>query len=913
MKRLLPFLLLSAPAFAQAPRLNIAAGDMRLTVTKNSQVQLSLRGVPVFREQSVIIVRPGWNGVHLYPEESDPTCAASVENGAQVGAVSYESAKAFIRYRFELRPDNTCRMTARYGMKTPDAAEAEAHVYLNANLFAGTKYVANGKTKGAVPLLALDPEKNRIAAGISRAVFSTVLGPVDVKLEGGDQTLAAFNLDDYRKNKQEWARKYPTLWFGVGVPLMPKLPAEQTFTMVWRFRPPAARGAAKPLAVKPLVTSLKAARVPWVPDLPVIPRPKARASEPGKTCRLPSAVRIAIPNGAPPEIEQAAREIQADLKDIWSTPSSIVRRDMSGWVDTPDGIQIILARLDDLHAVATDPDASSFSDIKALRSHPHAYIAGTGAGSAGVVAPDALGVYYGTQTLKQRIRVDAKGVYIAPTAILDWPTLDMRGVHWFGGRQSAPFHKRMIERIAAPFKLNTMLYEVDYTDWDSMKQPDPKRGMSKADVQKTVDIARAHSIEPIPLITGFGNCDWMFVNGQNKDLLYRDNKRSYDPHNPKSYDLLFKTYQEAIDIFRPKYFHIGHDEITTEKPSIPPTGETETAVKLIVDDVTKVHDWLKGKNIATMMWSDELLHIPEETETAGNAPSLEEGIAMRQGLPKDTIICDWHYWSVTPQSKSVPTLRKDGFPVVGCTWFERDNIRNFARLLAANKSLGLIQTTWAGWEMSENMVLSGDPYQFVGYLIAAECAWNGGAQPLDSLGYEPEDVFRAAWLRKPVDRASSPGFAVSLSGKPAPHSVIGGAVFAGGKPIRLSGALDAAPAPRAVSVPLGGKKAATLCFVWNTALATAAGTNVADLTVRYLDGKALSVPIVYGKQIFAAADLRTGPETLTVNRKSGRAGPTAARLWRWSNPRPNVPISNVSLASRQTEAAPTLFALTGVN
>jgi len=177
---------------------------------------------------------------------------------------------------------------------------------------------------------------------------------------------------------------------------------------------------------------------------------------------------------------------------------------------------------------------------------------------------DGRGVYHGAQTLRQLLRLDDGGVYLKAASVRDWPSLKVRGVHWFGGPNSLPFHKRMIDRIASPLKMNTMLYQADFTKWDS--QPNlwgDSRMTDKKDVKAAFDYARGHYMTSIPIIQGMGHSDWFFANGQNRDLACDPNKLySFDPTNPKAYEILLSVWTEALDLLKPEVLHIGHDEIT---------------------------------------------------------------------------------------------------------------------------------------------------------------------------------------------------------------------------------------------------------------------------------------------------------------------------------------------------------------
>jgi hypothetical protein len=184
---------------------------------------------------------------------------------------------------------------------------------------------------------------------------------------------------------------------------------------------------------------------------------------------------------------------------------------------------------------------------------------------------------------------------------------------------------------------------------------------------------------------------------------------------------------------------------------------------------------------------------------------------------------------------------------------------------------------------------------------------------MEELGWEPEEVFARAWERAPVDRSVLPGFTVALGPKSngKPETMAGIAVDAR-ESITLAGGLEPVARPGSVEIPLGGRTASRLHFLWHTTMPTDIGTTIATLTVRYEDGETLEVPIVYARAIFAPSDQRASKETVTVSRGRGGLGPVSTRLWAWTNPRPDIPIAGLTIASARTEAAPVLRAVTGV-
>ncbi|HEY3411935.1 MAG TPA: beta-N-acetylhexosaminidase, partial [Armatimonadota bacterium] len=851
----------------RAENLDLSAGHVRAVFSQGRHLRLFYNGIPVTRESHLYVVKPGWTGPILNQDQEIPKFTTATEGDAKVGTVAYETDGAWAKYRVEVRPDDTVKIAVTWGSKGAPAEVEYTNGYINANLISGVPFKAetiDGPKSGTVPMYATTDDQNasQLCPLVKQITFESRIGRIEIAVEGTDKDTAAMKLFDARGGQQDWARANPVFWFGIGVPQIPVKPGQQGVTVTWKFSNPVANKSVEGMATGAKVKDIDTARVPYRAELPVIPHPKEMKVGEGKA-RLDKFSRIYVMKSASPEAKQGAKELQAELEDVWGL--SLPIGDLNGPIDElRNSVDIYVWPVGDKYEASLTPP-----------SNPEAYRLLSGEYGVSVVGSDPRGVYYGIQTLKQLIRVDQDGVYIKAVKIRDWPSMPFRGVHWFGGPQSVPFHEAMISKICAATKLNQMLYQVDFSQWKSQpKIWDKGRSTPLADMKKTVDYARAHFMEPIPLVNGLGHADWMFVNGQNLDVATDPVKRyQYDPTKGRVYtDILFPVMQEAIDIFKPKTFHIGRDEITTGG-LFPPKGVSKPVNDLILEDVNKVHDWLKAKGIATMMWGDEFLHWPDEANDAGNAPDVPTAKARRSGLPKDIIIADWHYDAQKPDFPSVGIWQKEGFQVVGCPWYERGNIQNFARVLGNEKAMGLCQTTWAGYSMSTDLVGGASFIQFVAYLLAGEYAWNGGQPGLDALGYDPDEAFRTFWDRKPVDMSTHKGFTVEL---PVPSSefrvpspipelgashskleTLAGTTFSVGPALWMAGALNPAGEwPKSIDIPLGDRKAGELRFLWATTNVTEADTVVARVKVTYTDGTTVEKLIAYGGAIFAFEDLR---------------------------------------------------------
>lgn len=913
MRHLWLVIAVAAASGAAAQSLDFRAGRMRFTFSPNHKVRLTADGIPIIRESHFYMVNQAWTTAYLNADNVTPTVTSTTVNGVRTGYVTYETADAIAKYKYELGPDETYRVTLNYATKGKTTQIEWDAAYLNANLLAGMPWSAStvsGARSGTAPLFATseDQTASQLCPYLYSIHFATNLGPLDISVQGSDSTCSALRLFDARGGKQDWAMRNPIFWLGLGVWDIPKTAAGQTVTMTIRLGAAPARNVVPAFSPAPSVSDASPVKAPYVPDLPVIPHPKSQAASP-LPCRLGTSVDIVLPTSPSLEEQQAATELKAELAAYWGVTARIVS------AATP-GVPAI--------ALSTTTGGN-------VPPYPEGYYLYVSAEGVSVTGQDGRGVYNGAQTLKQLLRADAGGVYVKPAAIRDWPTLRMRGVHWFGGPNGWLFHKAMFDRIVGPYKLNTMLYECEFGKWDSHPEIwSSERGMTKADMKKTVDYARAHFVEPIPMINSLGHADWMFWNGQHLDLATNPSAPyQYDPENPAVYDILFDVMQEAADLFQPRYFHIGHDEITTGG-TFPKPGSTKTATELILADVAKIDDWVRARGMRTMMWGDEFLFYPTEASDAGNATSLSQARTRRNGLPKDIIITDWHYAAAT-SFPSVPIWKNGGWDVIGVPWYNWTNIQNLTKAVAQYAGMGMIQSTWAGWSMYPDIVNTSSYPQFVAYLVAAEMAWSGANPLVDNLGYNPDDAFQRAWNRTAVDLKTYTGFVTEMGGGNAPMwswlpgswpaadfpsgvQVLGGVTFRLGGPVWLAGGINPAGTwPLSIEIPLGGRTAQEVQFLWGTTWTGEMGSTVATLRATYTDGYVSETPILYGTHVFGFTDTRGGLQTTTAWTGADAAGQKVrVRRWTWTNPRRDMPMTSLKVTSAQSEAAPVILAVTGV-
>ena len=620
----------------------------------------------------------------------------------------------------------------------------------------------------------------------------------------------------------------------------------------------------------------------------------------------------------------------------------------------------------------------------ALTSQPEGYALVVTPKFIVVIGNDPAGAYYGLQTLRQLLSSKGGKHRFVGADICDWPSLRFRGAHIFVGKDALPFHKKLIERIFSRYKLNSLVIECEYTKWKSHPEIHQTFSMEPSDLREEVEFARDHFMEPIPLVNSLGHSEWIFKNDQHLDIAEDVHApHAYDASNPDSYRFIYDIFSETIDIFHPRHFHIGHDEVKVPsydlfgKYPARPGNILKGATTLFMEDTNRLADWLRAKNIRTIMWADMLLHESEgdtsawDTLSAANAPTLEEAKRRRALLPKDIIIADWRYHPGSEQRNGLGVLKAAGLDTLGCPWFEPENVRGWAKQAILNNSLGVLETTWAGYDSNENR-LEDEFRQFTPFVLAGEYSWSGtekrprltsdaeekssDSSQNDRLPYFHPDIFRKSYRPAPLSKTVSGwrlklGDLVNVSRNPDPASddtylfaaksrrespLSHFTTSANETDLRLSGekltgmmfasflapeALFEAKSknyrpitlPREARLPVN-RVASKLRFLHTTLAGAETNTTVATYTIRYQDGEIRKIPIRYGREIAAIENL--SPSNAFSTRAlplSSEYGNGSLHLFEWTNARPESVIESIELTEINPVSGLILYAIEGDN
>jgi hypothetical protein len=282
---------------------------------------------------------------------------------------------------------------------------------------------------------------------------------------------------------------------------------------------------------------------------------------------------------------------------------------------------------------------------------------------------------------------------------------------------------KFIESDLAPAGLNLIVLRIDYQyQFKSHPELAAENAYSESDVKKFVKVCRDNNIRLIPQINLLGHQTAESKYGKllevypefdetpeiilpkegeykwpNPDRLYC---KSYCPLHPEVHGIVFDLVDEICDVFEADAFHAGMDEVFYIGHEQCPRCFGHDKADLFAGEVNKIHNHLKERNRELWIWGDRLLD--------GKATGIGEWEASYNStyhaidrIPKDIIICDWHYERPDP---TAVLFASKGFGVVTCPWRVTENalaqdkmVRMFidgATKEMKPKYMGMLQTTW---------------------------------------------------------------------------------------------------------------------------------------------------------------------------------------------------------------------------
>ncbi len=310
-----------------------------------------------------------------------------------------------------------------------------------------------------------------------------------------------------------------------------------------------------------------------------------------------------------------------------------------------------------------------------------------------------------------------------------------RGVHvmaWgpAGGSEGLPVLKRAIDGVLRPLGVNVLVYEVGYNfAFDS--HPDMRFGktISKDEARELARFCRDRGIRLIPQFNCLGHQSWakqnmifplMSVHPEFEEVPdVPDAKRpkmlkNWCPLHPEVYPVVFDLMDEIAEAFEADAFHVGMDEVLVFASPKCPRCAGKAPADLFAHAVNELHGHIVGKRGWTMlMWGDRLLDASVPGMGEGWSASDKKTAPAIDAIPKDIIICDWHY-NARESYPSIDLFVQKGFRVWPASWKDKAaGLRQveYARNDTTGRILGYLGTSWviAPGHFAQALLGEGDP------------------------------------------------------------------------------------------------------------------------------------------------------------------------------------------------------------
>ena len=284
---------------------------------------------------------------------------------------------------------------------------------------------------------------------------------------------------------------------------------------------------------------------------------------------------------------------------------------------------------------------------------------------------------------------------------------------------------KFIKEELAPRKVNTLVLRIEYNyEYESYPALRDSGALSKADIKKLVQVCRQNGISLIPQLNLLGHQSWASHTNNllvkypqfdetpwvkmpekyewpNADGLYC---KSYCPLHPDVHEVVFKLMDELCDVFESKAYHAGLDEVFYIGESKCPRCGGRDKAELFAGEVTLLRNHLAEKGRSLWIWGDRLI----DGKTTGIGMwegSLNNTYRAIDLIPKDVVICDWHY---DRPDKTPVYFAMKGLKVITCPWRKPEfasiqlkdmlDFRATSTPIMKDRYQGMMQTIWSGAE-----------------------------------------------------------------------------------------------------------------------------------------------------------------------------------------------------------------------
>ncbi len=258
--------------------------------------------------------------------------------------------------------------------------------------------------------------------------------------------------------------------------------------------------------------------------------------------------------------------------------------------------------------------------------------------------------------------------------------------------------------------INTLITEVNYGyEYKSHPELRTDNPSTPEQIKKLVSECKKHKIRLIPQFQCLGHQSWSkttyplllkYPQFDETPGKYPNNEgiycRSWCPLHPEVNTIIFDLMDELIDVFEADALHVGMDEVFLIGEKDCSRCQGKDKAELFAKAVNDYHKHIVGHHkIEMLMWGDRLIDASKIKYGSWEASDNHTASAI-DSIPKDIIICDWHY-EPREAYESIPMFIEKGFRVLPASWRNPESAKalvDYSIQYTSPKMLGHLNTIW---------------------------------------------------------------------------------------------------------------------------------------------------------------------------------------------------------------------------